>query len=157
MNLICGIDPGITGAVAFYYTSEPTRIMVEDIPVVGGTIAGGIFHELLTRMKPDMAIVESVASRPGQGVSSVFTFGRSFGTIIGCVQSAGIQLHFASPTKWKKHFNLNSDKEASRELALRMFPQTASHFARKKDHNRSEAALLALYAAQVIAKDKVAA
>lgn len=156
MNLILGIDPGISGAVAFLFPHEQGRVLAEDIPVAGDQIAGGLLFNLIDRMKPDVAVIELVGAMPGQGVSSMFKFGRAFGTAIGVIQAAGIPLHFVTPAKWKRHFNLPADKEAARELALRMFAKTPEPFARKKDHGRAEAALLALYASQVILTKKAA-
>lgn len=150
MTCIVGIDPGVSGAVAFYFPNDPSRVIAEDIPVAGDNIAGGLFFDLLSRMKPDVAVIELVGAMPGQGVSSMFKFGRAFGTAIGVIQAASIPLHFVTPAKWKRHFNLSADKEAARELALRMFTKTPEHFALKRHHGRAEAALLALYASQVI-------
>lgn len=156
MMCICAVDVGLTGALAFYFPDAPDRVAVEDIPVVNGRIAPSLLHERIVQMQPDMAIVELVSSRPGQGVVSVFKFGDSFGAVKAAIQIAGIQMHFVTPGKWKKYFGLGPDKEQARELAIRMFSKTPEHFKRKKDHNRAEAALLALYAAQNILKDAAA-
>jgi hypothetical protein len=61
-----------------------------------------------------------------------------------------VPLHLVTPGKWKKHFQLTSDKEQSRELAIRLFPGSAFQFNRKKHHGRAEAALLARYGAETI-------
>jgi hypothetical protein len=106
--------------------------------------------ERLTQMKPDLAIVELVASRPGQGVSSVFKFGCAYGSILGILAALKIRTILVSPTVWKRHFALDSDKEKSRALALRTFAKTPEHFSRKRDHGRAEAALLALYSCRMI-------
>jgi crossover junction endodeoxyribonuclease RuvC len=150
MNCICGIDPGISGALAFYFPKAPDRVLAEDVPVAGENISGALLYDRLQQLQPDVAIIELVSAMPGQGVSSTFKFGRAFGTAVGVIQAAGVPLHFVSPAKWKRHFGLPADKEAAREYALRMFPQTSEHFARKRDHGRAEAALIALYAAQTL-------
>lgn len=150
MTCILGIDPGVSGAIAFYFPSHPDRVSAEDVPTVNGNIAASLLFDRINQMRPDMAMVEMVSAMPGQGVSSTFKFGRAFGTVVALVQAAGVPLHFVTPGKWKKHFGLSSDKEQAREYALRMFPATAEHFALKKHHGRAEAALLALYAAQTI-------
>ena len=156
MTCILGIDPGISGAIAFYFPETPSNVSVYDVPVAGNQVSGALLFDVVRQYMPDMAIIELVGAMPKQGVSSTFQFGRTFGATIGVIQAAGVQLHFATPAKWKRHFNLPSDKDRARELALRMFPQSIQHFARKKDHGRAEAALLALYAAQTI-NTKVAA
>jgi Holliday junction resolvasome RuvABC endonuclease subunit len=149
-HCILGIDPGISGAIAFYFPDVRDRVLAEDMPTVAGNVDAATLHERLKQLAPTVAVIEMVASRPGQGVASVFKFGRAYGTAIGVVQALGVQLHFVTPGKWKKHFNLPADKEKARELALRMFSQSPEHFARKKDDGRAEAALLALYGAETI-------
>jgi hypothetical protein len=101
-------------------------------------------------VKPDIAIVELAASRPGQGVSSVFKFGCGFGMVRGVIAASGVPLHLVTPGKWKRHFHLDADKEKARALALRFWPTRADLFGKKKYHGRSEAALLARYAAERI-------
>jgi crossover junction endodeoxyribonuclease RuvC len=92
--------------------------------------------------------LERVASMPKQGVASTFRFGRAFGTAIGVIGALKVPLIMVAPAKWKVHFRLSADKEQSRALALRLFPACAEQFQRKRDHNRAEASLLALYAAR---------
>jgi Holliday junction resolvasome RuvABC endonuclease subunit len=147
---ILGVDPGVSGALAFYFPYTRDRVIAEDVPTAGGNIDGANLYARLREFRPDLAVIELVNAMPGQGVSSTFKFGRAFGTLVGCIQAAGIQLHFVTPAKWKRHFSLPAEKERARELALRMFAQTPAPFARKKDHGRAEAALLALYAAEAL-------
>jgi crossover junction endodeoxyribonuclease RuvC len=146
---ILGIDPGVSGALAFYLPRYPERVSAYDAPVVDGKIDALGFTALLDTYKPDAAVIELVGSRPGQGLSSTFNFGVAFGTACGVVAAAGVPVHFVTPQKWKKHFALDSDKEKSRALALRTWPACAASFARKKDDGRAEAALLARYGADV--------
>jgi crossover junction endodeoxyribonuclease RuvC len=87
---------------------------------------------------------------PGQGVTSMFNFGRSYGDVRGVIGAMEVPLHFVTPQKWKKHFGLSSDKEQSRLRAIRMFPAVADSFKRKKDDGRAEAALIALYGSEVL-------
>jgi crossover junction endodeoxyribonuclease RuvC len=150
MSCILGIDPGVTGAVAFYFPEAPSRIAVDDVPVAGGEISAPHLASLIRLYSPSMAVIEKVNAFPGQGVSSVFNFGRSYGDVRGVVGALNIPLHFVSPQKWKKHFNLSSDKDMSRMLAIRMFPSVAEHFKLKRHHGRAEAALIALYGAENI-------
>ena len=144
MICIMGIDPGISGAVAFYFP-DSGRVSVHDMPVADGRVNGASIAAMIAQMNPDYAVLELVGAMPGQGVSSMFNFGTSFGIVIGVIAACNVRNHLVTPAKWKKHFRLSADKEASRALALRMFPANAEHFARKKDNGRAEAALLALY------------
>jgi crossover junction endodeoxyribonuclease RuvC len=79
----------------------------------------------------------------GQGVTSMFRFGQSFGMIQGVVASRGIRTVMVRPQAWKKALGLNSDAEISRARALQLWPDQSDFFKRKMDHNRAEAALIA--------------
>lgn len=145
-----GIDPGLSGAVGILL--DGTLLAVEDMPVVAKG-SGSVKNEvdpaglmLLLRRhvdsnKPVRAVLERVNAMPGQGVSSVFSLGDSFGTARACVAACGIELTYVTPVNWKKHFNLVSDKEMSRALAVRMFPAAPLHL--KKHSDRAEALLMA--------------
>jgi hypothetical protein len=145
---ILGHDPGVSGATSFYFPAFD-RLTVDDNPVVGGEFDAATFAERVRQMQPSAALVEAVASRPGQGVASTFKFGRSYDAALGVLATLAIPVHLVSPTKWKRHFALGSDKEMSRALALRLWPARSDLFSRKKDHGRVEAALLARYLAEV--------
>jgi hypothetical protein len=145
---IIGIDPGISGAIAFYFPIVPDRIAAEDVPVAAGEIDAATLSKRILQMAPTTAIVEKVWPRPGEAAPGIFKFGRSYGTVIGILAAHNIPVHFVSPQAWKKHFRISSDKEESRALALQLFPATSQHFSRKKDHGRAEAALLALWGSQ---------
>ncbi len=146
---ILAVDPGLTGAFAFYFPTQGA-ITADPMPVAGGDIDAATLAARIAQMRPDLAIVEHVASRPGQGVSSVFKFGCGFGMVRGVIAASGVPLHLVSPAKWKRHFGLDSDKEKSRALALRLWPGRSDLFGRKRDHGRAEAALLARFAAERI-------
>ncbi len=146
---ILGVDPGLSGAVAFYFPVQGA-VSVEDMPVAAGDVDAASFAARVAQMRPAVAIVELAASRPGQGVASVFKFGYGFGILRGVIAASGVPLHLVSPAKWKRHFGLNADKERSRALALRLWPTRADLFGRKRDHGRAEAALIAQYAAERI-------
>lgn len=150
MKLTCiiGCDPGLSGAVAFYFPDHPDLVAVEDTPVVDGSIDVATLASRIKQMSPDLAIIERVASMPGQGVSSTFKFGTSYGALLGVIGALGIPSTLVTPTKWKKHFALDADKEKARALALRMWPARSELFERKKDHGRAEAALLARFGAE---------
>lgn len=151
-SCILGIDPGQSGAVSFYFPSEPHLIAVEDMPLAGGEVEAANLANLIGDMRPAFAVIERVHSMPKQGVASSFKFGCSYGQARGVVAALRIPLHLVTPNVWKKHFRLSSDKEQSRSLALRLWPEQAAMFARKKHSDRAEAALLARYGAEVIAR-----
>jgi crossover junction endodeoxyribonuclease RuvC len=145
---ILGIDPGISGAIAFYFPDHPERVAVEDMPVAAGDVDAITLANRLSAMAPTLAIIERVGAMPGQGVSSMFRFGRAFGTAIGVVGALKVPMFLTTPAKWKSHFRLSSDKEEARALALRLFPACGQQFQRKRDHGRAEAALIARYGAE---------
>jgi crossover junction endodeoxyribonuclease RuvC len=147
---ILGIDPGLEGALAFFFPDRPERIACEDMPCAAGNVDAVTLAACISVMAPDEVFLEQVGAMPGQGVSSMFKFGRGFGTVIGVVGALKIPLHLVAPTRWKAHFRLPADKEAARALALRTFPACGFQFQRKKDHGRAEAALLARYGAEFL-------
>jgi hypothetical protein len=144
---ILGIDPGLSGAIAFFFPAAPDRVAAEDMPVVAGEVDAATLAARILQMGPAFAVVERVASMPKQGVASTFKFGASYGAVRGVLTALQIRTHLVAPALWKKHFKLDSDKEKARALALRLFAASPEHFSRKKDHGRAEAALLAVYGA----------
>jgi crossover junction endodeoxyribonuclease RuvC len=138
---------GEPGAIAFFFPVAPDRVAAEDMPAAGGEVDCATLAARIIQMGPALAVIERVAAMPKQGVSSTFKFGQSYGAIRGVLAALRIQTHVVSPAVWKRYFRLDSDKEKSRSLALRTFPKTPQHFARKRDHNRAEASLLAVYGA----------
>lgn len=147
---VLGIDPGISGALGFYFTNATDRVSVEDMPVAGGSISAPLLADQIRRYAPTVALIEAVSAMPGQGVVSMFNFGKSFGQAIGVVGALGIPVHFVTPAKWKKHYGLSSDKEKCRERAQQLFPACADRFELKKHHGRAEAALIAKYGAETL-------
>ncbi|MDA9723159.1 crossover junction endodeoxyribonuclease RuvC [Candidatus Pelagibacter sp.] len=154
--LIIGIDPGITGAICFFENGE--IIDVIDMPTMASgnknkkQINGSqIFNEITIRIqnyksKKVNVVVEQVSAMPGQGVTSMFNFGQSFGVIKGVCAAMQLPIHFVRPAKWKKHFDLiNSQKDSSRVKAIEMFPKFSSRLSRKKDSNKADAILIAVY------------
>lgn len=144
---LLGVDPGLTGALAFLSTIR-NSVEVFDMPIVGGEVDTVGLAELIRGQAPDYAIVEQVASRPGQGVSSVFKFGMSYGAALAAIGALKIPHRRVTPAVWKKAFGLTSDKKKSRLLAISMWPAGRMQFARAKDDGRAEAALLAAYLGQ---------
>jgi crossover junction endodeoxyribonuclease RuvC len=144
-----GIDPGLTGAVAAL-DQDHQVVMLEDLPTVtrgGGRVRrevdpAGLAH-LLRPIAGEirMAIVEQVASRPGQGVASVFSLGHTTGAIVGVLAALAVPYQMTTPRSWKKAAGLTADKDHARTLATRLYPTV--NLSRVKDHNRAEALLLA--------------
>ena len=145
-----GIDPGLTGAVAFLRNGEYYSLF--DIPTTlkgSGSVKqevepGGLKRMFLERLegREDVAIaLERVSAIPGQGSSSVFSFGDTYGCCRSVASLTGYPLHLVTPTTWKKHFGLGRDKEESRALASRLFPGAELHL--KKHADRAEALLMA--------------
>jgi hypothetical protein len=142
-----GIDPGVSGAIAFFFPNAPDHVAAEDVPTVGGAIDCATLASRIVQMAPEVVIVERVASMPKQGVASTFKFGMSYGCLLGVLGALQVRTILVAPAVWKRHFKLDSDKEKSRALALRTFAKTPEHFARKRDDGRAEASLLAVYGA----------
>lgn len=140
---IMGVDPGLKGAISFFFPSHPEQIAVDDMPVVASNVCPATLARRLKQMRPTQAVIEIVHAMPKQGVSSTFKFGDGFGCVRAVVAALEIPVHFVTPTTWKKHFRLTADKEESRRRAIELFPASSEHFARKKDDGRAEAALIA--------------
>ena len=91
-------------------------------------------------------IVEQVSAMPGQGVTSMFNFGQTFGSIKGICAALNLPIYYVRPAKWKKHFELiNSSKDASRTKVIEMYPSISDRLSKKKDVNKADAILIARY------------
>ncbi len=143
-----GIDPGITGGIAFVFPDG--NLFVYDIPVAGWEVdvdtLAGIFR---THGPIEMATIERAQAMPKQGVSSTFKYGVAYGSLRAAVTMSRIPYQLVSPRIWKHYYGLDSDKERARALAIRLWPGR-DLFSRKKDHGRAEAALIALYGAKLV-------
>ena len=154
--LIIGIDPGISGAISFL--KDGKIIDVIEMP----TMAEGkknkrqvngsqIVNEILLRIKEFnkeeiKIVIEQVSAMPGQGVTSMFNFGQSFGILKGICSAMHLSMYFVRPAKWKKYFNLiKTEKDASRTKAIEIFPYTSSQLSKKKDANKADAILISSY------------
>lgn len=144
--VILGVDPGLEGALAFLDGDE---IVTYDMPTAGeGTkrkVDGANLAIIIRKHNPDSALIELVTAMQGWGIGSAFRFGESAGTIAGAIAACGVPITRVVPRVWKKTFGLGPDKEETRQRAIQMFPRSAEQFARKKDHQRADAALMALY------------
>tara|TARA_B100001029_G_scaffold23103_1_gene15803 strand:- start:506 stop:1000 length:495 start_codon:yes stop_codon:yes gene_type:complete len=163
--LIIGIDPGISGAICFFENGEIKDVI--DMPVMAEgkknkkQINGSqIFNEISTRIKNYKSeninvVIEQVSAMPGQGVTSMFNFGQSFGVLKGICAAMQLPIFLVRPAKWKKHFELiNSQKDSSRTKVIQMFPKISSQLSRKKDANKADAILIASFHENNLQKDK---
>lgn len=141
--VIVGIDPG-SRSLGCAVLGD-TFAHVFDGATYSDGVNGAEFFRQISRINPDLAVVERVGPMPGQGVSSVWSFGRAYGTILGVLGAAGVEVHLITPQVWKKHYRLPSkDKDLARQRAIELFPNVEG-LGLKKNHNRAEALLLAKY------------
>lgn len=158
-NLILGIDPGLTGAIAAYHTRTKDLVMCVDMPVFKNVKKNsnkvdlnphGI-AELIESLAPKLrgAILEDVAAAPKQGVVSMFNFGYGQGILYGILIAYKIPVLLIKPQVWKSNMGLTRDKDLSRRKAMRTYPMWDDHFSLKKHDGRAEAALLAKYGERV--------
>ena len=154
--LIIGIDPGISGSICFFQDG-----VIQDVVEMPTMIEGKknkkqvngsqIFNEISENIKNTdkrniKVVIEHVTAMPGQGVTSMFNFGQSFGILKGICSAMQLSVYFVRPAKWKKYFNLiNTEKDASRTRAIEIFPYYSSHLSRKKDSNKADAILIASF------------
>ena len=154
--LIIGIDPGISGSICFF---EDGKILdVLEMPTMTDgkknkkQVNGSqIYNEISTKIrgieKQNLrVIIEQVSAMPGQGVTSMFNFGQSFGILKGICSAMQLPMYFVRPAKWKKYFGLiKSEKDASRTKVIEMFPYFSSQLSKKKDSNKADAILIASF------------
>ena len=154
--LVIGIDPGISGSICFFQDGKIIDVvemptMTEGKKNKKQVNGAQIFNEISERIKKldkrDIKIViEQVSAMPGQGVTSMFNFGQSYGILKGICSAMQLPMYFVRPAKWKKYFNLiNSEKDASRTRAIEIFPYFSSQLSRKKDSNKADAILIASF------------
>ena len=153
--LIIGIDPGISGSICFFQDGKILEVIEMPVMTEGKKnkkqINGSqIYNEFLEKIngKDDeiRVVIEQVSAMPGQGVTSMFNFGQSFGILKGICSAMQLPMFFVRPAKWKKYFNLiNAEKDASRTKAIEIFPYFSYNLAKKKDSNKADAILIACY------------
>jgi crossover junction endodeoxyribonuclease RuvC len=151
---ILGIDPGVRGGLAIVAVdangAAPRLIDAIDISAAGVGAKERIdplaIRDWVMRHAPQHALIERAQAMPRQGASSGFKYGRAVGAIEAAIALCEIPLTIIEPTAWKKFHQLRGgDKEGGRQRALQLFPAAHALLARKKDHGRAEAALIALY------------
>ena len=154
--LIIGIDPGISGSICFLDNGKILDVIEMPIMTDGKKnkkqVNGSqVYNEVTKRIKQFeknqiRVVIEHVSAMPGQGVTSMFNFGQSFGILKGICTAMQLPMYFVRPAKWKKYFNLlNSEKDASRTRAIEIFPYFSSQLSRKKDSNKADAILIASF------------
>ena len=154
--LIIGIDPGISGSICFFQDGKIIDVvemptMTEGKKNKKQVNGSQIFNEISEKIKKldkeeIKVVIEQVSAMPGQGVTSMFNFGQSFGILKGICSTMQLPMYFVRPAKWKKYFNLiNSEKDASRTRAIEIFPYFSSQLSRKKDSNKADAILIASF------------
>ena len=154
--LIIGIDPGISGSICFF--QDGVILHVLEMPTMiegkknkkqvnGSQISNEISERIKNIDKKNIkVVVEHVTAMPGQGVTSMFNFGQSFGIIKGICSAMQLPIYFVRPAKWKKYFNLiNSEKDASRTRAIEIFPYYSTNLSKKKDSNKADAILISSF------------
>lgn len=142
--MILGVDPGLTGGIALV-TLDGNLQWAEDMPVIDKNVSATLLFQRLSGLYIKAAVVERVASMPGQGVSTTFKFGKGYGQVLGVISALEIPLVEPTPTQWKHDMSLSKDKDLSRAVAVKVWPKHAERFKRKLDNGRAEAALLALW------------
>jgi len=154
-----GIDPGLNGAIASL-DIENGELLIYDMPTLEVKRNNKVKQEVSPQRLADIfgpsdipvekvrgVVLERVGAMPGQGVSSVFSFGRSVGIVEGVLAALGLSVTIVQPQAWQKAVSVRGGKDGSRQRAMELFPKEAKTFARKKDDGRADAALMAWYAA----------
>ena len=151
---IIGIDTGLSGAIAILENNKVLNLF--DMPVMSegkknkkqlnSSHLVNIIKENIAQNEEIAVVVEQVNAMPGQGVTSMFNFGQTFGAIKGLCAALELPIYFVRPSKWKKHFELiNSSKDASRTKVIEMYPKLSNQLTKKKDVNKSDAILIARF------------
>ena len=152
--IIIGIDPGVSGAICILTEGKITEIYEMPTMIdgkknkkqVNGAEITNIINKELVNEKDINVVIEHVSAMPGQGVTSMFNFGQSFGVLKGICAALKLPVHFIRPVKWKKHFNLiNTEKDASRTKVIDVFHYISSKISKKKDANKVDAILIARF------------
>jgi len=162
-TFIVGIDPGITGAVAVLHLSQEGQVLLRDVmdmPSAKVTTGRARKAELILPQLRDyldpyaalgaQAFIEQVGAAPGQGVVSMFRFGHAAGAAEGVCAGLGMPVNKVRPQEWQKLARARKDPDSGRHRVCQLFPSMSTHFARKKDHNRADAALIGYAGASIL-------
>jgi crossover junction endodeoxyribonuclease RuvC len=161
---IIGIDPGLSGGIAVLENNKVLSIF--DMPVMpegkknkrqlNSAQLVKLIKDNISKNEEVSVVVEQVNAMPGQGVTSMFNFGQTFGAIKGVCAALSLPIFFVRPAKWKKHFELiNSSKDSSRTKAIEMYPSLSNDLAKKKDVNKSDAILIARFYSETRLNDTI--
>ena len=153
--IILGVDPGLSGALAFYDTERGDLDLV-DMPTLKAGTGGkrvidihALHREVSSRADfVDHAFVEFVGTRPGEGAVGAFSFGEGYGALKGVIVANGVPCTFVRPAVWKKALGVPAAKDGARARASQLMPAHAAKWQRVKDDGRSEASLIALWGAR---------
>ena len=151
---IIGIDPGLSGGIAILEDNKVKEMF--DMPVMSdgkknkrqlnSALLAQLVKDNIKDIDDSIMVVEQVNAMPGQGVTSMFNFGQTFGAIKGICAALNLPIFFVRPAKWKKHFELiNSSKDSSRTKVIEMYPTLSNQLSKKKDVNKSDAILIAKF------------
>ena len=151
---VIGIDPGLSGAIAVLENNKVLNMF--EMPVMSegkknkrqlnSALLVNLIKENIQNSEEVAVVVEQVNAMPGQGVTSMFNFGQTFGAIKGICAALELPIFFVRPSKWKKYFELiNTSKDSSRTKAIEMYPNLSNQLAKKKDVNKSDAILIARF------------
>jgi Holliday junction resolvasome RuvABC endonuclease subunit len=154
MTRYLGVDPGVHGGLAVVEingSAAPQVLAAIDVPTIGVKAKERVdviaLQEWLLQHGPTRALVERAQAMPRQGSSSGFKYGRAVGAIETAIMLCGIPLEITEASGWKRHFHLHGgDKEGARQHAVQLFPSAHEVLARRRDHNRAEAILIAVFA-----------
>ena len=160
---IIGIDPGLSGGIAILDNSKVVKLF--DMPIMpdgkknkrqlNSALLVKLIKDNIKNLEDTVMVVEQVNAMPGQGVTSMFNFGQTFGAIKGICAALGLPIFLVRPAKWKKHFELiNSSKDSSRTKAIEMYPFISERLSKKKDVNKSDAILIARYYSETRFKEE---
>ena len=160
---IIGIDPGLSGGIAILEDNKIKELF--DMPVMpdgkknkrqlNSALLVKLIKDNIESLENTIMVVEQVNAMPGQGVTSMFNFGQTFGAIKGICAALGLPIFFVRPAKWKKHFELiNSSKDSSRTKAIEMYPSISEKLSKKKDVNKSDAILIGRYYSETRIKEE---
>ena len=152
--MVIGIDPGLSGAIAVL--KDKKVLCLFDMPVMAegkknkrqlnSAQLVNIIKKNIDKDDEISMVVEQVNAMPGQGVTSMFNFGQSFGVLKGICSAMQLPMYLVRPAKWKKYFNLiKTEKDASRTKVIEIFPYISSKLSKKKDSNKADAILIASF------------
>ena len=159
---VVGIDPGLSGAIAIIENKKVLGLFEMPVMAEGkknkrqlnSALLVSLIKENINLSEEIAVVVEQVNAMPGQGVTSMFNFGQTFGAIKGVCAALNLPIFFVRPSKWKKYFELiNSSKDSSRTKVIEMYPSLSNQLSKKKDVNKSDAILIARFYSETRSKD----